>query len=1003
MQEKTMYYKKHLKHENIVEFKGMCLSEKALMLGYAAFDFGIFGKSLSLSSLHRLLCELDKCHFKEFEHLIPSIAHQIIEGLSYLHGQGVPHRDLKPGNVLVSNQHLNEISPTELQKVWKEKPCQVLLTDFGESWGNIGQSSQRARTHTKNIYKEADMKMSDIWSLGIQVKITNGILLKESVAYNHLQASYWYKIEKIFLKCVKVDPVDRPFLNTIQDILAEELRPDSYPFSLHQGTALVKAQEENMFGGFLRVPKKNGTNACMFLSLKSAEMCLQMLDKLWECLKNKAEHIIHVLPSRINHLRDTDKPYEVNDAYQLMRSNEIISECLLHTHCEGHPVFSAAGKKQLEKVLCQKKGVFIVTFPPYSFVLCKHIENWIAIDTHVIGESLGGNGNGILMVFKNEESTAHWIWRRLAENMVKSSILQITEIHLAVEHVNEIRIEEATYRSASTNLEATDCKDGGHFSISSDSEVAVTSFFPSINDRSTVDHQLDMRCQSSVNGDMNKTYSGANQEKLGQIANNVPSINDVLNVPATWEKMCQDQWGPCRIPYFQVSRKLKNEEALALVMSNCSRARKIPQACRKSAVFLLDTSSVKDPNDVKSDLNGVFRIFHEVKSLTVSIKNNSKDEGVTLQVKARKKLKLQEDGMHLMVNRRENDCGFIRNIMYFLGRDEKIVGDSIVLLNRAICGNIEEIQFDVPAHGNARHNNRRSQFHPLKKSTLDAVHQAICPSEKTNSGRIYDNVTKCVINTDHDYGDIPRSKKQIIDLSYARHSKERRNSTNEVEALLAYNEGLGDDGIILLHSDIPSDLWVLSNKRMLFDSRRSEGGLPISVEPTFNFGKFELSIALPLIIYADVIERKAIELLNSKSTIVPVPSLGNDKGAKKYMVAGSKASSYKVSKTAKGKVTCNCKGFKFASLCKHSVAVAEKEGTLATVIKNAKLARKSARSTLTYPNERRRAGRKAHQPRRLSVYEQREMNPSSYRPSNASPPFTKIWHNDEPFVVWLVK
>ena len=61
----------NLKHENIVECKGMCLSEKALMLGYATFDFGIFGKSLLLSSLDRLLCGFDECHFKEF-YLLPS-------------------------------------------------------------------------------------------------------------------------------------------------------------------------------------------------------------------------------------------------------------------------------------------------------------------------------------------------------------------------------------------------------------------------------------------------------------------------------------------------------------------------------------------------------------------------------------------------------------------------------------------------------------------------------------------------------------------------------------------------------------------------------------------------------------------------------------------------------------------------------------------------------------------------------------------------------------------
>ena len=60
-----------------------------------------------------------------------------------------------------------------------------------------------------------------------------------------------------------------------------------------------------------------------------------------------------------------------------------------------------------------------------------------------------------------------------------------------------------------------------------------------------------------------------------------------------------------------------------------------------------------------------------------------------------------------------------------------------------------------------------------------------------------------------------------------------------MEALLAYNEKLGDDGIILLKVTFPINLWVLSNMRMLFDLRRSEGGLTISVQGPCTSSKVE--------------------------------------------------------------------------------------------------------------------------------------------------------------------
>lgn len=48
-----------LKHTNLVDFKAMCLSENALMLEYVEFNFNLFGKPKTVSSLDGLLKELD--------------------------------------------------------------------------------------------------------------------------------------------------------------------------------------------------------------------------------------------------------------------------------------------------------------------------------------------------------------------------------------------------------------------------------------------------------------------------------------------------------------------------------------------------------------------------------------------------------------------------------------------------------------------------------------------------------------------------------------------------------------------------------------------------------------------------------------------------------------------------------------------------------------------------------------------------------------------------------
>ena len=97
----------------------------------------------------------------------------------------------------------------------------------------------------------------------------------------------------------------------------------------------------------------------------------------------------------------------------------------------------------------------------------------------------------------------------------------------------------------------------------------------------------------------------------------------------------------------------------------------------------------------------------------------------------------------------------------------------------------------------------------LLKSTLDQLKSRLSNNRrKRPASFIYDNA--CQPQQNGDYGDYPRSKKQLIDISY---SVEKSN-VHEVGDLLALNYEL-QDKIIRHHSDVPSDIWVLGTDSLL--------------------------------------------------------------------------------------------------------------------------------------------------------------------------------------------
>ena len=72
-----------------------------------------------------------------------SFSQLTVQGLKYLHSQGIAHRDWKPANVLVGNSHYSSLAMEDMGTVFQDRPIICKLTDFGESRSQYAQNIQR--------------------------------------------------------------------------------------------------------------------------------------------------------------------------------------------------------------------------------------------------------------------------------------------------------------------------------------------------------------------------------------------------------------------------------------------------------------------------------------------------------------------------------------------------------------------------------------------------------------------------------------------------------------------------------------------------------------------------------------------------------------------------------------------------------------------------------------------------------------------------------------------
>ena len=92
------------------------------MLEYVSFSFSPFRTICEIKRLNEFLKFLSYFLAKNMEIFFPKISLDLIDGPQFLQNNEIAHRDLKPGNILVNNNHDSNISGAgKVHKAIKEK------------------------------------------------------------------------------------------------------------------------------------------------------------------------------------------------------------------------------------------------------------------------------------------------------------------------------------------------------------------------------------------------------------------------------------------------------------------------------------------------------------------------------------------------------------------------------------------------------------------------------------------------------------------------------------------------------------------------------------------------------------------------------------------------------------------------------------------------------------------------------------------------------------------
>ena len=140
-----------IRHENIAPLIAVCEYPVLIIMEYCVFSFTPFQKIEKFNSLDQLLQYLSiEDLFTYFPGILNFMARDIGKGLAYLQENNMVHRDIKPGNILVTNTHYAH-ETKHLASLFEKRPVICKLADFGEGRSEMAQTNTLLSKKTKFV------------------------------------------------------------------------------------------------------------------------------------------------------------------------------------------------------------------------------------------------------------------------------------------------------------------------------------------------------------------------------------------------------------------------------------------------------------------------------------------------------------------------------------------------------------------------------------------------------------------------------------------------------------------------------------------------------------------------------------------------------------------------------------------------------------------------------------------------------------------------------------